>query len=119
MAGARSVGGMDWLGLRAARPTSRPVASHASRGHTPSETGCPCGGIGVGIPTAEESGVNRVESEVNRIASIETWNGSLSPICTPAVIKSPERVRRARPPEWSVHAWLRALSLRYKPACSF
>jgi hypothetical protein len=56
------------------------------------------GGIGVGILTAEESGVNRVESEVNRIASIETWNGSLSPTCTPAVIKSPERVRRARAP---------------------
>ena len=55
-------------------------------------------GIGVGIPKAEESGVNRVESEVNRIASIETCNGSLSPTCTPAVIRSPERVRRARAP---------------------
>jgi len=52
----------------------------------------------VGIPKAEESGVNRVEREVNRMASIETWNGSFSPIFTPAVIMSPERVRRARAP---------------------
>ena len=60
-----------WIGLAYAwLDLSRPVASHASRGHTPSETGCTCVGIGVGIPTAEESGVNRVESEVNRIASI-------------------------------------------------
>ncbi len=52
----------------------------------------------MGIPRAEESGVNRVESEVNRMASIVTWNGSFSPICTPAVIISPERVRRAKAP---------------------